>query len=134
MSLFVELLRTRPRMLFWTMAVLQAVLWTLVPVLFYAAPPGQLPPVLAIGLEFQFGPEFGPPLAFWLAQAPYPLPGLPRAGAEVAGRSSTSSRTPPRPWLQQPGSRPGTRLPGSPRWRRLAWTHSCARPQSRRLE
>src|SRR5436305_2005482 len=42
MSLFVELLRTRPRMLFWTMAVLQAVLWTLVPALFYAAPPGHL--------------------------------------------------------------------------------------------
>ena len=47
MSLFVELLRTRPRMLFWAMAVLQAVLWTLVPALFFAAPPGQLPLVLA---------------------------------------------------------------------------------------
>ena len=63
MSLFVELLRTRPRLLFWTMAVLQAVLWTLVPALFFAAPPGQLPLVLAIGHEFQFGTEFGPPLA-----------------------------------------------------------------------
>jgi hypothetical protein len=71
MSLFVELLRTRPRMLFWTMALLQAALWTLVPALFYAAPPGQLPLVLAIGHEFQFGTEFGPPLAFWLAEIAY---------------------------------------------------------------
>ena len=76
MSLFVELLRTRPRMLFWTMAVLQAVLWTLVPALFYAAPPGQLPLVLAIGHEFQFGTEFGPPLAFWLAEIAYRLAGI----------------------------------------------------------
>ena len=76
MSLFVELLRTRPRMLFWTMAVLQAVLWTLVPALFYAAPPGQLPLVLAIGHEFQFGTEFGPPLAFWLAEIAYRLAGM----------------------------------------------------------
>ena len=76
MSLFVELLRTRPRMLFWTMAVLQAVLWTLVPALFYAAPPGQLPLVLAIGHEFQFGTEFGPPLAFWLAEIAYRVAGM----------------------------------------------------------
>ena len=68
MSLFVELLRTRPRRMFWTMAVLQALLWTLVPSLFYAAPPGQLPLVLAIGHEFRFGTDFGPPLAFWLAE------------------------------------------------------------------
>jgi hypothetical protein len=76
MSLFVELLRTRPRTLFWTMAVLQAVLWTLVPALFYAAPPGQLPLVLAVGHEFQFGTEFGPPLAFWLAEIAYRLAGI----------------------------------------------------------
>ncbi len=76
MSLFVELLRTRPRMLFWTMVVLQTALWTLVPALFYAAPPGQLPLVLAIGHEFQFGTEFGPPLAFWLAEIAYRLAGI----------------------------------------------------------
>jgi hypothetical protein len=70
-SLFVELLRTRPLTLFWAMAALQAVLWTLVPALFYSAPPGQLPVVLAIGHEFQLGTEFGPPLAFWLAEIAY---------------------------------------------------------------
>jgi hypothetical protein len=75
-SLFVELLRTRPRLLFWAMAVLQAVLWTLVPALFYASPPGQLPLVLAIGHEFQFGTEFGPPLAFWLAEIAYRALGM----------------------------------------------------------
>ena len=77
MSLFVELLRTRPRLLFWTMAVLQAALWTLVPSLFYSAPPGELPVVLAIGHEFQGGTEFGPPLAFWLAEIAYRLGGMP---------------------------------------------------------
>ncbi len=39
-SLFVELLRTRPLTLFWSMAALQLVLWTLVPLVFYSAPPG----------------------------------------------------------------------------------------------
>src|SRR4029079_1891836 len=58
------------------MVLLQAALWTLVPALFYAAPPGQLPLVLAIGHEFQFGTEFGPPLAFWLAEVAYRLAGM----------------------------------------------------------
>jgi hypothetical protein len=75
-SLFVELLRTRPRILFWAMAALQVAIWTLVPTLFYAAPPGQLPLVLAIGHEFQFGTEFGPPLAFWLAELAYRASGM----------------------------------------------------------
>jgi outer membrane biosynthesis protein TonB len=70
-SLFVEMLRTRPLALFWAMAAMQAVPWTLVPWLFYSAPPGQLPEVLAIGNDFQFGTEFGPPLAFWLAEIVY---------------------------------------------------------------
>jgi hypothetical protein len=75
-SLFVELLRTRPLTLFWTMAGLQIVLWTLVPLLFYSAPPGQLPLVLAIGHEFQLGTDFGPPLAFWLAELAYRAAGM----------------------------------------------------------
>ena len=75
-SLFVELLRTRPRLLFAAMAALQIVLWTLVPALFYASPPGHLPLVLAIGHEFQFGTEFGPPLAFWLAEIAYRSAGM----------------------------------------------------------
>jgi hypothetical protein len=75
-SLFVELLRTRPRTLFWAMAALQVVLWTLVPVLFYSSPPGQLPLVLAIGHEFQLGTDFGPPLAFWLAEIAYRAAGM----------------------------------------------------------
>lgn len=75
-SLFVELLRTRPLTLFWTMAGLQVVLWTLVPLLFYSAPPGQLPLVLAIGHDFQLGTDFGPPLAFWLAELAYRAAGM----------------------------------------------------------
>jgi hypothetical protein len=69
-------LRTRPRLLLWTMAILQAVLWTVVPALFYASPPGQLPLLLAIGHEFEFGTEFGPPLAFWLAEIAYRALGM----------------------------------------------------------
>lgn len=75
-SLFVELLRTRPRALFWLMAVIQAVLWTLVPVLVFSTPPGNLPVTLAIGHEFQLGTEFGPPLAFWFAEIAFRLAGM----------------------------------------------------------
>jgi hypothetical protein len=75
-SLFVELLRTRPFALFWSMAALQAVLWTLVPALFFSSPPGELPEVLAIGREHLLGTEFGPPLAFWLAEIVYSQIGL----------------------------------------------------------
>jgi hypothetical protein len=75
-SLFVELLRTRPLALFWAMAFLQVALWTAVPLLFYSAPPGELPLVLAVGHEFQFGTEFGPPLAFWLAEIVYRAAGM----------------------------------------------------------
>ena len=48
-SLLVEFLRGRPAVVFWTVALSQAVLWTLVPSLFYSAPPGDVPLVLAIG-------------------------------------------------------------------------------------
>ena len=75
-SLFIELLRTRPRLLFWAMALLQAALWTLVPTLFYSAPPGELPMVLALGHEFQVGTDYGPPLAFWLAEYAYQAGGM----------------------------------------------------------
>ena len=44
--------------------------------LFYSAPPGQLPLVLAIGHEFQLGTDFGPPLAFWLAEIAYRAAGM----------------------------------------------------------
>ena len=70
-SLFVEMLRTRPLALFWGLAALQAVPWIFIPLLFYSAPPGQLAEVLAIGSDFQLGTEYGPPLAFWLAEIVY---------------------------------------------------------------
>jgi hypothetical protein len=75
-SLFVEVLRTRPLTLFWAMAATQIALWTLVPVLFFSAPPGDLPTTLAIGHEFQLGTEFGPPLAFWLAEIAFRAAGM----------------------------------------------------------
>src|SRR5215204_4636419 len=72
-SLIVELIRSRPRLVVWTLMIIQAALWFLVPSLFYAAPPGELPRVLAIGREFQLGTSFGPPLAYWLAEIAFRL-------------------------------------------------------------
>ena len=70
-SLIFESLRARPRLMFWSAALAQALLWTLVPMLFYATPPGDVPIVLAVGHEFQLGTDLGPPLAFWLAEIAY---------------------------------------------------------------
>jgi 4-amino-4-deoxy-L-arabinose transferase-like glycosyltransferase len=67
-SLLVEAVRARPVLTFWIAALAQALLWTLVPVLFYAAPPGDVPLVLAIGHEWLPGSSLGPPLAYWLAE------------------------------------------------------------------
>src|SRR5262249_20447063 len=48
--------------------------------IFYLAPPGDVPLVLAIGHEWQFGTAWGPPLAFWLAEVAFRL-----AGGAVVG-------------------------------------------------
>lgn len=74
-SIIVELLRSRPALTVWIAAFLQAAVWTLVPAAFYAGPPGNLPFVLAVGHEFQFGTYLGPPLAFWLAEVVFRLSG-----------------------------------------------------------
>jgi hypothetical protein len=74
-SIFIELLRARPSLAVWLAALAQALLWTVVPTLFYAGPPGDLPNVIAVGHEFQLGTYLGPPLAFWLAELVYDLSG-----------------------------------------------------------
>ncbi len=74
-SLLVEILRTRPRLIVWFAALAQAALWTLVPTFFYAAPPGDVAQVLAVGHEFKLGTDLGPPLAYWLAEAAFRLAG-----------------------------------------------------------
>jgi hypothetical protein len=74
-SIFVELLRSRPALAVWLAALAQAVMWVLVPAIFYTGPPGDLPFVLAVGHELQLGTYLGPPLAFWLADAVYQLAG-----------------------------------------------------------
>ncbi len=75
-SLIVEALRGRPRLVFWTAALTQAVLWVLIPSLFYSAPPGDLPTTLAIGHEFLLGSYLGPPLAFWLGELAFRVAGI----------------------------------------------------------
>src|ERR1700704_6854659 len=74
-SIIVELLRSRPSVAAWLAALAQGLLWTLVPAVFYAGPPGDLPSVLAVGHEFQLGTYLGPPLAFWLAELAFDLAG-----------------------------------------------------------
>jgi hypothetical protein len=75
-SIFIEGLRSQPRLMFWLATLLQAAIWWLVPSLFYSAPPGDLPTVLTVGHEFQLGTDLGPPLAFWLADIVYTLFGI----------------------------------------------------------
>jgi 4-amino-4-deoxy-L-arabinose transferase-like glycosyltransferase len=75
-SLFIELLRTRPVAVFWAAALAQAALWTLVPALFYAAPPGELAELLAVARETGHGNPFGPPLAYWLAETAFRIGGV----------------------------------------------------------
>ncbi len=74
-SLIVEFLRGRPRVVFWAAALTQAALWTFVPALFYSAPPGEVPLLLAIGHEFVLGSYLGPPLAFWFGEIAFRFAG-----------------------------------------------------------
>lgn len=66
-SLIVELIRARPVLVFWLVALAQAVLWLFLPVLLYSSPPGDVALNLAYGREYLLGSVQGPPLAFWLA-------------------------------------------------------------------
>lgn len=75
-SLIVEFLRGRPAVVFWLTALTQAALWVLVPSIFYSAPPGSVPLVLAIGHEFRLGSYLGPPLAFWLGEVAFRVAGI----------------------------------------------------------
>ena len=74
-SIFVELLRSRPALAVGIAALVQAALWLFVPALFYAGPPGDVPAVVAVGHEFQVGTYLGPPLAFWLAETAFYVAG-----------------------------------------------------------
>jgi hypothetical protein len=74
--LYVEALRSRPLLLFWVATLAQAAIWIAVPTVFYAAPPGDLPHLLAIGHEFQLRGDLGPPLAYWLGEIAFRIGGL----------------------------------------------------------
>src|SRR2546429_9144090 len=74
-SIFVELLPSRPVVAVWVAALALGLLWLLVPSLFYAGPPGDVPDVLAVGHEWQLGTYLGPPLAYWLAEIAFNLAG-----------------------------------------------------------
>jgi Dolichyl-phosphate-mannose-protein mannosyltransferase len=74
-SLIIEFLRGRPRLVFWAAALTQAALWTAIPSLFYSAPPGDVPQLLAIGHELVLGSHRGPPLAFWFGEIAFHFAG-----------------------------------------------------------
>jgi len=74
-SLIVELVRARPRLIFWIAVLAQAVLWFIVPIILYGSPPGDTATVLAFGREYQVGTQLGPPAAFWLADIAFRLSG-----------------------------------------------------------
>jgi hypothetical protein len=73
--LYVEALRTRPLLVFWLATSAQALLWLIVPLVCYWAPPGGLAELLAIGHEFPLNGQFGPPLAAWLAEIAFRIAG-----------------------------------------------------------
>jgi hypothetical protein len=74
--LYIEWLRSRPLLVFWVAALGQALVWLLVPMLFYSAPPEGLARLLAIGHEFRVFGDVGPPLAYWLAEIAFRMAGL----------------------------------------------------------
>jgi hypothetical protein len=74
-SLIVEFLRGRPSLVFWAAALTQAALWVIIPSIFYSAPPGDVPMLLAIGREFRLGSYLGPPLAFWFGEVAFRMAG-----------------------------------------------------------
>ena len=73
--LYFETIRSRPALAFWLATLAQAALWLAVPLIFYSAPPAGLAQVLAIGHQFQFDSDVGPPFAFWLAEIAFRLGG-----------------------------------------------------------
>jgi len=74
-SLIVEFLRGRPSVVFWSAALAQAALWVVIPSIFYSAPPGDVPILLAVGHEFLLGSYLGPPLAFWFGEVAFRIAG-----------------------------------------------------------
>ena len=74
-SLIVELVRAKPRWIFWSAVLALALVWLVLPTILYLSPPGQVATVLAFGHEYQVGTALGPPLSFWLADIAFRLVG-----------------------------------------------------------
>src|SRR5487761_556277 len=74
--LYVEMLRSRPWLVFWPAVLLQAAIWIAVPMLFYSAPPEGLAQLLAVGHELRFEAGVGPPLAHWLPETAFQIAGM----------------------------------------------------------
>src|SRR5450755_953707 len=86
-SLIIELIRARPRLVVWLVALFQAALWLILAMLLYRSPPGDLATVLAYGREYQVGTYLGPPLAFWLADIAFRAAGNHMLGVYLLARA-----------------------------------------------
>src|SRR5260370_817051 len=86
-SVFVELLRSRPSLAVWLAALGQVLVWLLAPSLFEAGQPGDVSDVLAVGHEFQLGTYLGPPLAFWLGEVAFDLAGRSMIGVYLLSQA-----------------------------------------------
>src|SRR5690242_20296730 len=85
--LSVELMRSRPALVFWWVVLFQAGIWTVLPGLLYGAPPGDVAMSLAVGRHWAFGYPSGPPLAVWLAQLAFELAGHRAIGIYVLAQA-----------------------------------------------
>jgi hypothetical protein len=75
-SLPIEILRTKPRLVFWLAVLAQAAIWVLVPMLFYSAPPGDLADLLTASRYSERLSAIVPPLPYWLADLAFRVAGF----------------------------------------------------------
>jgi hypothetical protein len=75
-SLPIEILRTRPALIFWLAALTQAAIWVAVPSLFYATPPDDLTGILSISPQWRRLAPLTPPLPYVLAETAFRLGGF----------------------------------------------------------
>ena len=75
-SLIVELVRARPRLVFWIVVLAQAALWLILPLAAVWQPAGRCRDRAGLSAgSIRSAPISGPPLAFWLADIAFRLAG-----------------------------------------------------------
>ncbi len=83
---WIEALRVRPALAVMVAAVLFALLWTLVPLLFFYSPPALLLEHVVYAREWRAGADAGGPLAAWLVGVAFTAGGMTAVYLLFAGR------------------------------------------------